>query len=38
MKSLIDQYEAGGPKIAMSIRGLLEEDLLRVPPSDAPAG
>jgi uncharacterized damage-inducible protein DinB len=37
MKSLIDQYEAGGPKIAMSIRGLLEEDLLRVPPSDAPA-
>jgi hypothetical protein len=37
LKHLIDQYEQGGQKLATAIRGLASEDLLMVPPTDAPA-
>ena len=32
----IDHYEFGGQKLAQAIRGLASEDLLLVPPADAP--
>ncbi len=35
---LIDHYEAGGEKLALSIRGLTAEDLLCFPPADANVG
>ena len=38
MKQLIEQYEAGGEKLALAIRGLTREDLLFVPPADAAVG
>jgi uncharacterized damage-inducible protein DinB len=36
-RTVIDQYEQGGEKISLAIRGLSREDLLLVPPADAPA-
>ena len=35
---LIDQYAAGGDRLAQAIRGLTREDLLAVPASDANVG
>ena len=35
---LIEHYEAGGEKLALSIRGLTREDLLCLPPADANVG
>ncbi len=35
---LLDQYEAGGEKLAQAIRGLTREDLLAVPAPDANVG
>src|ERR1051326_4839170 len=37
-RTLIDQYESGGEKLALAIRGLTPEDLLTVSASDAGAG
>ena len=37
-RKIIDQYEQGGEKIGLAIRGLSREDLLLKPPADAPAG
>lgn len=37
-RKLIDQFAAGGEKLAMSIRGLSKEDLLCIPPADANVG
>ena len=37
-RKLIDQFAAGGEKLAMSIRGLSKEDLLCTPPPDANVG
>ena len=37
-RKLIDQFAAGGEKLAMSIRGLSKEDLLCAPPPDAGVG
>src|SRR5688500_1000132 len=34
----IEHYEAGGEKLALSIRGLTREDLLCLPPADANVG
>lgn len=36
--STIDQFEAGGEKLALSIRGLKREDMLCIPPADANVG
>lgn len=36
-RELIDQYEQGSEKLALSIRGLLLEDLRQAPADDAPA-
>jgi hypothetical protein len=35
---LIDHFEGGGERLALSIRGLTREDLLCVPPADAKVG
>ena len=35
---LIEHYEGGGERLALSIRGLTREDLLCVPPADAKVG
>ena len=37
-RSIIDQYEAGGEKLSLAIRGLTREDLLCAPPADAGVG
>lgn len=34
--ALIDEYEAGAEKLALAVRGLTAEDLLRAPAADAP--
>lgn len=38
MKNVINQYEQGGNKLRLAIRGLTPEDLLWVPPADAGVG
>ena len=37
-RELIERYEGGGEKLALSIRGLTREDLLCVPAADANLG
>src|SRR5437899_12770831 len=37
-RELIEQYAAGGEKLALAIRGLTREDLLAVPDADAGVG
>src|SRR5688500_8332084 len=37
-RSLIDQFETGGEKLALAIRGLTREDMLCAPPADANVG
>jgi uncharacterized damage-inducible protein DinB len=37
-RSMIDQYQNGGEKLSLAIRGLTREDLLCPPPTDSDVG
>jgi hypothetical protein len=37
-RSIIDEYERGGQKLAQAIAGLSRQDLIAVPPADADVG